>query len=104
MLDYMSLDDNDSREVRVVKVRPDFGKRQIKDPKDLVVGRTYRVVQRRIGGRKFTLTRAPYQRPDDGKWMIDTDYDCMSGYLSDNGVVPYDNGYWNSTNHILETS
>jgi len=88
----------------VVKMRPDFGKRQVKDLKNLVVGRKY-IAKGAHSSKMFTLESLPYE--NGGKWkinifrnkrIIDTD----SIYLADYGVMPYDNGYWNATNHILE--
>ena len=85
------------KESGVVKERPDFGDKQVKQVSEIECGKKY-IEHYRCGSSIITLI----QRKGDTKWMeIRTDSGYITDYsLADCGVIPYESGAWNAANWL----
>lgn len=84
----------------VVKERPNFGNRQVRNVSEIEWGKKYREHYSR-GSRIIILI----QRKDNSKWIkIGVIYDDVpvvtDASLADCGVIPYEHDMWNKTNWL----
>lgn len=94
----------------LIKERPNFGDRQVKQVSEIEMGRIYR----KHNANSTTELLIPIRKSHEEGWIkakriFDqgsvTDKDIEIAYvgdmpLSDCGVIPYENGMWNRTNWL----
>lgn len=100
----------DQTELGEIEARPLFGKNQILSPDQIIPGMVIKAVDR-TASKKVVVVKGQtdykgYQAfwitPfDETKEYVDPIYIRHS--LKDFGVLPYDEGYWNETNHLIDT-
>lgn len=94
----------------VVKERPDFGNKQVKQVSELEMGKKYRKYNANLTTEILIPIRRSYRdgwikakRIFDYEPVTDKDIEIASigdMSLSDCGVIPYENGVWNRTNWL----
>lgn len=97
-------------EVGVVKERPDFGDKQVKQVSELEMGKIYRKYNADSATEFLIPIRKSYKdgwikakRISEHGPVTDKDIEIASVgdmSLSDCGVIPYENGMWNRTNWL----
>lgn len=85
--------------------RPHWGPRQVRNPEGVHPGNVLVMVSGRRQHRTTTIVLIE-PRPDEigQRFKCLVPGSCWDGaYLADFGVVPYEAGHWNRTNHLLRT-
>ena len=94
--------------VDVTTKRPYFGLRQVKTLKGIVPGLILREVNA-VDSSLILVLSHPYEddlgwRFDYVSWPLRDGLDFQKGgFCVDRGILPYSNGLWNGTNHLLRT-
>lgn len=99
---YGGYGDYDTRPISVTKERPLRGSKQVMSPQDIQPGdrlRRHYCLDNdpcKPQAEEFSALKAPF-RDQNGKWRLEIatsrGYTFIS-FLSDCGVVPYENGFW----------
>jgi len=88
--------------------RPIFAKNQILDKKDLIVGKTYKIIYSHLKptNNETILILSPPHLSKDNKWLIDVVRSksgdiIINRSLADMGVEIYSSRVWNPTNYVV---